>query len=328
MESHLPTVADFVSSKCPNLASLLAYGMHQPVPVAHVSKALDSLAVPMAGSPNSVHMADAARVPAMSDLGQEDRSVSSPENYTVPVHEPVSIHRSPEGCYPLIDLSSGAERLVPTIHDDDSYSSAENSASARQSPFSGPGASSVLHERYLDPLGSRNHGVTFTFGFLPKPKTKPMNRNFLNNGYDSDDDTARAVPASVGAAKASAKRRARTHRPAHAYDLSDDDMEAMSEDYVPTDMAEEPSAKKAAPSPPRQRKQKQCACCKTTSTPLWRDVRPNLPLCNACGIRFKKYGKICETCHYVPCKSERDSKACNRCGDKLPPACKPKVVRK
>lgn len=72
--------------------------------------------------------------------------------------------------------------------------------------------------------------------------------------------------------------------------------------------------------PGKPRKQKQCACCATTSTPLWRDIGRKLPLCNACGIRYKKYGLICSSCNYVPCKQERTSKVCRRCTTKLPPA--------
>eukprot|EP00047_Mylnosiga_fluctuans_P012832 m.28004 g.28004 ORF g.28004 m.28004 type:complete len:251 (+) comp4486_c0_seq1:87-839(+) len=73
------------------------------------------------------------------------------------------------------------------------------------------------------------------------------------------------------------------------------------------------------------RKQKQCACCGCTSTPLWRDMGKNQPLCNACGIRWKKYGVICEACQYVPCKQERERKLCKRCSAVLPPA--PKRIR-
>eukprot|EP00050_Salpingoeca_kvevrii_P014734 m.39525 g.39525 ORF g.39525 m.39525 type:complete len:356 (-) comp5950_c0_seq1:556-1623(-) len=65
------------------------------------------------------------------------------------------------------------------------------------------------------------------------------------------------------------------------------------------------------------RKQKACSCCGTTNTPLWRDVLKTLPLCNACGIRYKKYHIVCETCSYVPCKQERDSRNCKRCGTVL-----------
>lgn len=83
-----------------------------------------------------------------------------------------------------------------------------------------------------------------------------------------------------------------------------------------------------ASNPAVRRKQKQCGCCGTTNTPLWRDLSPDLPLCNACGIRYKKYNKICPTCHYVPCKSERDRKICSRCGDKLPSAIKLKSGKK
>lgn len=63
---------------------------------------------------------------------------------------------------------------------------------------------------------------------------------------------------------------------------------------------------------------KQCACCGCTSTPLWRDAGKNQPLCNACGIRWKKYSIICDTCNYVPCKQERDSRVCRRCGTSFP----------
>eukprot|EP00055_Hartaetosiga_balthica_P007436 m.25542 g.25542 ORF g.25542 m.25542 type:complete len:566 (-) comp5775_c0_seq1:248-1945(-) len=61
------------------------------------------------------------------------------------------------------------------------------------------------------------------------------------------------------------------------------------------------------------KKGKKCACCQTTTTPLWRDIGRTLPLCNACGIRYKKYSKICGNCHYVPCKQERDLPCCKKC---------------
>lgn len=73
---------------------------------------------------------------------------------------------------------------------------------------------------------------------------------------------------------------------------------------------------------PGARKNKQCACCGATSTPLWRDIGKELPLCNACGIRWKKYGIVCDNCQYVPCKQERESKICMRCNSKLAPASK------
>eukprot|EP00042_Codosiga_hollandica_P028977 m.156582 g.156582 ORF g.156582 m.156582 type:complete len:316 (+) comp52930_c0_seq14:278-1225(+) len=49
------------------------------------------------------------------------------------------------------------------------------------------------------------------------------------------------------------------------------------------------------------------------STPLWRDIGKEAPLCNACGIRYKKYGLVCDSCFYVPCKSERAKGVCPRC---------------
>eukprot|EP00054_Salpingoeca_dolichothecata_P003400 m.26824 g.26824 ORF g.26824 m.26824 type:complete len:321 (+) comp13825_c1_seq1:121-1083(+) len=71
--------------------------------------------------------------------------------------------------------------------------------------------------------------------------------------------------------------------------------------------------------PKPNNKTKTCYCCGTTTTPLWRDLE-STPLCNACGIRYKKYGLHCKHCHYVPCKQERKEKLCPRCHKKLPPA--------
>ncbi len=48
----------------------------------------------------------------------------------------------------------------------------------------------------------------------------------------------------------------------------------------------------------------------------------DMPLCNACGIRWKKYGVVCDECQYVPCKQERENKNCKRCSAPLPPATK------
>eukprot|EP00051_Salpingoeca_urceolata_P010886 m.133775 g.133775 ORF g.133775 m.133775 type:complete len:632 (-) comp16895_c0_seq1:124-2019(-) len=62
-----------------------------------------------------------------------------------------------------------------------------------------------------------------------------------------------------------------------------------------------------------------CACCGTTHTPMWRDGRDGIRLCNACGIRWQKYGIACPNCQYVPRKIENGSGECKRCGTPLPP---------
>ncbi|XP_063175024.1 GATA-type zinc finger protein 1 [Chroicocephalus ridibundus] len=49
---------------------------------------------------------------------------------------------------------------------------------------------------------------------------------------------------------------------------------------------------------------KRCASCKTRRTPLWRAAENGTPLCNACGIRYKKYRVRCRRCWNVPGKSE------------------------
>ncbi|XP_072005577.1 GATA-type zinc finger protein 1 isoform X1 [Engystomops pustulosus] len=56
-------------------------------------------------------------------------------------------------------------------------------------------------------------------------------------------------------------------------------------------------------------KSKRCASCKTQKTPLWRDAEDGTPLCNACGIRYKKYGLRCGQCWNIP---KKDGKSCSR----------------
>ncbi|XP_012863820.2 GATA-type zinc finger protein 1 [Echinops telfairi] len=62
---------------------------------------------------------------------------------------------------------------------------------------------------------------------------------------------------------------------------------------------------------------RRCASCKTQRTPLWRDAEDGTPLCNACGIRYKKYGTRCFTCWLVPRKSVQPKRLCGRCGVSL-----------
>ncbi|KAM4888965.1 GATA-type zinc finger protein 1 [Thomomys bottae] len=59
---------------------------------------------------------------------------------------------------------------------------------------------------------------------------------------------------------------------------------------------------------------RRCASCRTQRTPLWRDAEDGTPLCNACGIRYKKYGTRCSSCWLVPRKSVQAKRLCGRCG--------------
>eukprot|EP00038_Savillea_parva_P005842 m.160286 g.160286 ORF g.160286 m.160286 type:complete len:521 (-) comp11924_c0_seq1:387-1949(-) len=63
-----------------------------------------------------------------------------------------------------------------------------------------------------------------------------------------------------------------------------------------------------------------CVCCDATSTPLWREGKNGCRLCNACGIRWVKYGIACDSCKYVPRKSEASKELCPRCSAPFPPA--------
>ncbi|XP_015096380.2 GATA-type zinc finger protein 1 [Vicugna pacos] len=64
---------------------------------------------------------------------------------------------------------------------------------------------------------------------------------------------------------------------------------------------------------------RRCASCRTQRTPLWRDAEDGTPLCNACGIRYKKYGTRCSSCWLVPRKSVQPKRLCGRCGVSLGP---------
>ncbi|XP_020029881.1 GATA-type zinc finger protein 1 isoform X2 [Castor canadensis] len=81
--------------------------------------------------------------------------------------------------------------------------------------------------------------------------------------------------------------------------------------------APEPSPRMSeALDPPGPRR---CASCRTQRTPLWRDAEDGTPLCNACGIRYKKYGTRCSSCWLVPRKSVQPKRLCGRCGLSLSP---------
>ncbi|KAK3091124.1 hypothetical protein FSP39_017273 [Pinctada imbricata] len=60
-----------------------------------------------------------------------------------------------------------------------------------------------------------------------------------------------------------------------------------------------------------------CASCGTRRTPLWRDAEDGTPLCNACGIRFKKYRVRCSKCWHIPKKDIKTYPNCPHCGSSL-----------
>ncbi|XP_039628614.1 GATA-type zinc finger protein 1 isoform X2 [Polypterus senegalus] len=64
-------------------------------------------------------------------------------------------------------------------------------------------------------------------------------------------------------------------------------------------------------------KSKVCASCSTRKTPLWRDAEDGTPLCNACGIRYKKYRVRCFRCWHIPKKDGNSNFKCLRCGGLL-----------
>ncbi|XP_075302059.1 GATA-type zinc finger protein 1 [Opisthocomus hoazin] len=71
---------------------------------------------------------------------------------------------------------------------------------------------------------------------------------------------------------------------------------------------------------PLARGSKRCASCKTRRTPLWRAAENGTPLCNACGIRYKKYRVRCRRCWSIPGKSGTPRPRCPHCGERCHPA--------
>ncbi|KAL7890823.1 hypothetical protein AOLI_G00002990 [Acnodon oligacanthus] len=70
-------------------------------------------------------------------------------------------------------------------------------------------------------------------------------------------------------------------------------------------------------SDPASLSKKMCASCCTKKTPLWRDAEDGTPLCNACGIRYKKYRVRCLQCWNIPRKEANSNSKCLKCGDLL-----------
>ncbi|XP_041837907.1 GATA-type zinc finger protein 1 isoform X2 [Melanotaenia boesemani] len=62
-------------------------------------------------------------------------------------------------------------------------------------------------------------------------------------------------------------------------------------------------------------KGKVCASCCTRKTPMWRDAEDGTPLCNACGIRYKKYRVRCVNCWHIPRKEGNSNSRCLKCGN-------------
>ncbi|XP_030206541.1 GATA-type zinc finger protein 1 isoform X1 [Gadus morhua] len=64
-------------------------------------------------------------------------------------------------------------------------------------------------------------------------------------------------------------------------------------------------------------KSKECASCCTKKTPMWRDAEDGTPLCNACGIRYKKYRVRCVNCWHIPRKEGNTHSRCLKCGNSV-----------
>eukprot|EP00048_Salpingoeca_helianthica_P022584 m.19158 g.19158 ORF g.19158 m.19158 type:complete len:244 (+) comp7525_c0_seq1:206-937(+) len=223
-----------------------------------------------------------------------------------------------EAAASLLEKNTSASSSFQTPQESPSMSPApiHQNRRMRLKPVRGP--ESITDERF-------GQGIVFSFNWDPRRFGDVILRQFpLSPAIDHETTKATANAASQLAA-------------GHESD-SDCEMEML--DFTMEDeMSEAPvvqtpkpvevkrkSAKHARHEAPKAQaasassktKPKSCVCCGCTSTPLWRDIGKNRPLCNACGIRWKKYGVICESCQYVPCKQERENKTCRRCLAVLP----------
>ncbi|KAG7236759.1 hypothetical protein INR49_029527 [Caranx melampygus] len=50
---------------------------------------------------------------------------------------------------------------------------------------------------------------------------------------------------------------------------------------------------------------------------MWRDAEDGTPLCNACGIRYKKYRVRCVNCWHIPRKEGNSNSCCLKCGNSV-----------
>lgn len=122
--------------------------------------------------------------------------------------------------------------------------------------------------------------------------------NFMlqeDNGSDSDDgESDFAVPAVVSSSSSGPGRK-----------RSSNSVSSVASNSSTT-------RRSRGPSNPN----KECASCGTRKTPMWRDDADGVPLCNACGIRFKKNKSKCIQCNYVPRKDD-SNQICKQCGGQI-----------
>ncbi|TSK62626.1 GATA-type zinc finger protein 1 [Bagarius yarrelli] len=130
-------------------------------------------------------------------------------------------------------------------------------------------------------------------------------RTDLNNNLEDEVLQEPEKTCSVSSDQAACSNRRRTPRkqahPARSPDLNDPGLQG-----VTFSMHTELERKKT------------CASCCTRKTPLWRDAEDGTPLCNACGIRYKKYGVRCLQCWNIPRKEANFTSKCLKCGELLP----------
>lgn len=94
---------------------------------------------------------------------------------------------------------------------------------------------------------------------------------------------------------------------------------------VPMSVSSKPPSPRADIGRPRSSQgSRSCLSCGTTETKMWREaseyvnVHENPYLCNSCGIRYKKYKVICQSCWRVPKKVEFPTRSCKKCHTPLP----------
>ncbi|KAG7326894.1 hypothetical protein KOW79_010295 [Hemibagrus wyckioides] len=161
--------------------------------------------------------------------------------------------------------------------------------------------SSLVAEKYQGPCFSFNEGENAECECALMSETPPPRTDLNNNLEDEPLQEAEKTCTVVSTQASKLCRRGRRSRSCRSRSLQSSQRTSSSE--------EESDSSSMC--------KKICASCCTRKTPLWRDAEDGTPLCNACGIRYKKYRVRCLQCWNIPRKEASSNSKCLKCGDLL-----------
>ncbi|XP_026989284.2 GATA-type zinc finger protein 1 isoform X3 [Tachysurus fulvidraco] len=161
--------------------------------------------------------------------------------------------------------------------------------------------SSLVVEKYEGSCFSFNEGENAECKWTPVSEMPPPRTDLNNNLEDEALQEAEKTRTVISAQSSKLCRRGRRSRSCRSRSLQSSQRTSSSEEE-----SDSSSLYK-----------KICASCCTRKTPLWRDAEDGTPLCNACGIRYKKYRVRCLQCWNIPRKEASSNSKCLKCGDLL-----------